>query len=71
MAHFWSTFLILQAKKIFPENPALSHITSYGFLATYQNLEKTKDTNPRKRPDRWKDRQKDRRKDGRMDKPIL
>ena len=38
------------------------HTTSYGFLAPYQNLEKTKDTILRKSPDR--------RKEGRTD-PIL
>ena len=37
---------------IFPENPALSCTTSYGFLAPYQNSEKTNDTIPRKRLDR-------------------
>ena len=40
------------AKKVFPENPALSHTTSYRFLASCQNLEKPNDTIPRKRPDR-------------------
>ena len=40
-------------KKIFfLENPALSHTTTYGFLAPCQNLEKTDDTIPRKHPDR-------------------
>ena len=38
------------------------HTTSYGFLAPYQNFEKTKDTILRKWPDR--------RKEGRTD-PIL
>ena len=56
-AHFWSIFPILGAKKIFPENLALSRTTSYGFLAPCQNLEKTHDTIPRKRPDRQKDGQ--------------
>ena len=37
----------------FLENPPLSH-TSYGFLASCQNLEKTNDTISRKRPDRQK-----------------
>ena len=41
----------------------LSRTTSYGFLAPCQNLEKTNDTIPRKRPDRmtegWKDGWKD------------
>ena len=55
MAHFWPIFPILGAKKFFLENPALSHTTSYGFLASCQNLEKTNDTIPRKRPDRQKD----------------
>ena len=42
-------------KKNFLGNPALSHTTSYGFLAPSQNLEKLKDTIQRKRLDRWKD----------------
>ena len=59
MAHFWPIFPILGAKKFFLENPALSHTTSYGFLASCQNLEKTNDTIPRKCPDRQKDEWKD------------
>ena len=51
------------ARKIFLENPALSRTTSYGFLASCQNLEKTNDTIPRKRPDR--------RTDGRTDRPYF
>ena len=47
------------ANKFFPENPALSRTTSYGFLAPCQNSEKTNDTIPRKRLD------------GRTDRPIL
>ena len=39
---------MLEAKNFFLENPALSRTTSYGFLATCQNLEKTNDTIPRK-----------------------
>ena len=49
---FHSIFPILGAKKIFQENPALSHTTSCGFLAPCQNLEKVNDTVQRKRPDR-------------------
>ena len=52
---FWPIFPIFGAKKIFLENPALSHTTSYGFLAPYQNLEKVNDTIQKKCPDRWKD----------------
>ena len=63
LAHFWFIFSILGAKNFFPENPALSRTPSYGFLAPYQNLEKAKDTIPRKRPDR--------RKDGRTDRPYF
>ena len=59
MAHFGSIFPIFHAKKIFLENPALSHTTSYGFLAPCQNLEKVNDTIQRKRPDRRKDRRTD------------
>ena len=58
---------ILGAKKIFLENPALSHTTSYGFLAPCQNLEKVNDTIQRKRLDRWKDGQKDGKRDGRTE----
>ena len=58
-------FPIFGAKNIFPENPALSRTTLYGFLASCQNLEKTNDTIPRKRSDR----RKERRTEGRTD-PI-
>ena len=64
LTHFWSIFPIFGAKKFFLENPALSHTTSYGFLALYQNLEKTIDTNSKQTPgqmegqkDGWKGRQ--------------
>ena len=50
-------------KKIFPENPALSHTTSYEFLAPCQTSEKTKDAIPRKCLDR--------RTDGRTDAKCL
>ena len=53
-------------KKNFLGNPALSHTTSYGFLAPCQNLEKVNDTIQRKCPDRWKDG----RTEGQTD-PIL
>ena len=56
---FWSIFPILGAKKIFLENPALSRTTSYGFVATCQNLEKINNTIQRKRLDRQKDRRTD------------
>ena len=46
LAHFWSIFPIF-----------LSRTTSYGFLASCQNLEKTNETIPRKHPDRRKDGQ--------------
>ena len=54
-------------KKILPDNLALSRTTSYRFLAPFQNLEKTNDTIPRKRLDRWKDGQTGRRTKGRKD----
>ena len=38
-------------KKSFPENPTLSSLTLYSFLAPCQNLEKL--MTPRKCPDRW------------------
>ena len=58
---FWPIF---GAKNIFLENPALSRITSYWFLAPCQNLEKFNDTIQRKRLDRQKDGRKDERTDG-------
>ena len=64
LIHFWSNFFpIFGAKRNFLDNLVLSHTTSYEFLVTCQNLEKTNDTIPSKRPDRQKDRQKDRWKD--------
>ena len=53
-------------KNFFSENPALSHTTSYELQATYQILEKTYDTIPRK----YLDRRMDRRMEGRTN-PIL
>ena len=38
----------------------MSRTTSYGFLAPYQSLEKTKDTIPRKSADKQKDKRTDR-----------
>ena len=67
LTHFWFIFPILGAKKFFLENPALSHTTSYGFLASYQNLEKTNDSIPSKHPNRWKER----RTDGKVDRPYF
>ena len=55
--YFWPIFPIFGAKNIFLENLALSCTTSYGFLATCQNLEKVNDTIQRKRLERWKDGQ--------------
>ena len=40
LALFWSVFPILGAKTFFPENPALLHTSSYGFIAPCQNLVK-------------------------------
>ena len=48
-----------EQKKIFWKI-RLPRTTSYGFLASCQNLEKTNDTIPRKRPDRRKDERTDR-----------
>ena len=47
---FFPIFWAKKKKKKNPENPALSHTTSYRFLASCQNLEKTNDK--RKRLDR-------------------
>ena len=61
---FWPIFPILGAKKIFPENPALSCKTSHGILAPCQNLEKINNTSPRKRLNRWEDRRTEGQKEG-------
>ena len=53
---FLAHFPDFWGKKIFSGK---SGSTSYGFLASCQNLEKTNDTIPRKHPDRWKDGWKD------------
>ena len=45
----------MRTKKTFLENPALSNTTSYGFVAPWQNLEKTNDIIPRKSPNEQKD----------------
>ena len=71
MAHFRSIFPIFEAKKIFQENPALQSITSYGFLAPCQNLEKYNDTIPEKHPDRGTEGWKDKRKDERMNRSYF
>ena len=57
---FWPIFPIFGVKKVFQENLALSHTTSYGFVALCQNLEKVNDVIQRKRPYRRKDGRKDR-----------
>ena len=62
LTHFWSIFPILGAK-IFFWKIQLLRKTSYGFVAPHQNLEKTNDAIPRKRPKRWKD--------GRTDRPYF
>ena len=60
---FWSIFgpfsKFWGQNKKFLENPAMSSLTFYGFLATCQNLEKTNDAILKKRPDRRKDGRKD------------
>ena len=70
LAHLGCIFPILEAKKIFPENLALSRTTSHGILAPRQNLEKINDTILTKRPDRRKDGRMDGRTN-RRDDPIL
>ena len=54
--HFGPIFPVLGAKKIFPENPALSRTTSLGILAPCQNLEKIKDTTHRRMEGRMEGR---------------
>ena len=53
-------------KIFFPENPALSCTTSYGFLAPCQNLVKINDVIPRRCPDR-----QDGRTYRRIDRPYF
>ena len=57
MAQFWPISSVFGAKEVFLKRPVLSHTTSFEFLATCQNLEKTNDPIPRKHPDRGKDGQ--------------
>ena len=45
----------------------MSHTTLHRFLIPFQNFEKTYDSIPRKRPDRWKGEQMDGRKDALTD----
>ena len=75
LAHFGPIFPILREKKNCPENLALSRTTSHGIIAPCQNLEKIKDTIPRKQlgrqEDRWKDGRTEVRMDGRTDGQIL
>ena len=71
MAHFGPIFPIFGAKKIFPENLALSRTTSHGILALCQNLEKINNTIPRKHLERQKDGRTDGRIDGRTDRPYF
>ena len=65
---FWPIF---GAKNIFLENPALSRITSYWFLAPCQNLEKFNDTIQRKRLDRQTEGQKDGQKIKIISQPFV
>ena len=48
-------FSQILGEKIFFQKIWLSHTTSYGFLASCQNSEKTNNTNPRKQTDRRTD----------------
>ena len=66
LACFWFIFPNFGVQRFFPENQALSHTTSYGFLAPSQNSEKTNFTIPRKH----QDRRTDSRTEGQTD-PIL
>ena len=66
LAHFCPFSQFWGAKNFFLENPALSHTTSYGILASCQSLEKTNDTIPGQ-TEGWKDGQKD----GRMNRPYF
>ena len=57
LTHFGPIFPIFGAKKVLPENPALSRTTttSHGILVPCQILEKINDKILRKSPDRRKD----------------
>ena len=63
LACFEPIFPIFGATKIFLENLALSHTTSFGFLAPCQNLEKANDIIQRKCLDKRKDGRTNRRSD--------
>ena len=71
LTHFGPILPVLGAKKIFPENPALSRTTSHGILASCQNFEKIKDTILRKHLDRGKDGRKDGQNNGQKDGQTL
>ena len=68
LVQIWTIFPILGAKIFFLENLAPPRTTSYGFLASCQNLEKNNDIIPRKCPGRHGT---EGRKDGRKDRQIL
>ena len=58
-----------QKKIFFSRKSGSVCATSYGFLAPCQNLEKTNDTIPRKRPERRKEGRTEGRKDGKTQDP--
>ena len=62
LAHFWSIFQFLGAKKFYLENPVVACTSSFGFLRSCQNLGKTNDAIAIKCPDR----RKNGRKEGRL-----
>ena len=62
---FLARFPNFGSKKKISGNLTPSHTTSCGFLASFQNFEKTNDAIPRKCLDKWKDV----RTDGRPDRP--
>ena len=50
LARFWSIFRIFGKKTFFSRKSGSARLTSNGFLAPCQNLEKTNDTIPKKTP---------------------
>ena len=65
--HFWSIFPILGVQNIFPENPALSRTSSYGFLGPCQNLQKLM---RRFQENAWTNRRTEGRTEGQTDSVL-
>ena len=71
LVNFGPIFPIFGTKKIFPENPALSHTTSHGILAPCRNLEKMTQFQENPSTDRRTNGRKEERKDRQTDRPYF